>query len=57
MDLPAIYGALAAAGFDGWVDLEIFSAATYPDSLLRLDPVELVRRGKAGFEEAWAARR
>jgi sugar phosphate isomerase/epimerase len=57
IDLPAIFGALAAGGFDGWADLEIFSSDHYPDSLLRLDPVELVRRGKAGFEEAWAARR
>jgi sugar phosphate isomerase/epimerase len=57
IDLPAIFGALAAGGFDGWADLEIFSSDHYPDSLLRLDPVELVRRGKAGFEEAWSARR
>ena len=49
MDLPAIFGALEAGGFDGWYELEIFSTETYPDSLLKLDPVELVRRGKAGF--------
>ena len=57
MDLPAIFGALEDGGFDGWFELEVFSAETYPDSLLRLDPAELVRRGKAGFESAWAARR
>lgn len=56
MDLPAIFGALEAGGFDGWYDLEIFSTETYPDSLLKLDPVELVRRGKAGFLHAWEAR-
>ena len=57
MDLPAIFGALEDGGFDGWFELEVFSAETYPDSLLKLDPAELVRRGKAGFESAWAARR
>lgn len=55
IDLPALFGALTAAGYDGWFELEIFSAETYPDSLLRLDPVELVRRGKAGFMQAWQA--
>lgn len=56
IDLPAIFGALEAGGFDGWFDLEIFSPETFPDSLLKLDPVELVRRGKAGFLKAWEAR-
>lgn len=56
MDLPAMFGALEAGGFDGWYELEIFSTETYPDSLLKLDPAELVRRGKAGFLAAWEAR-
>jgi sugar phosphate isomerase/epimerase len=56
MDLPAIFGALEAGGFDGWYELEIFSTETYPDSLLKLDPAELVRRGKSGFLQAWGAR-
>jgi len=56
MDLPAIFGALEVGGFDGWFELEIFSTETYPDSLLKLDPAELVRRGKAGFLRAWEAR-
>jgi sugar phosphate isomerase/epimerase len=56
IDLPRILGALDAGGFDGWYDLEIFSAETYPDSLLALDPVELTRRGRAGFLRAWEAR-
>ena len=56
IDLPRILGALEAGGFDGWYDLEIFSAETYPDSLLALDPVELTRRGRAGFLRAWEAR-
>ena len=57
MDLPAIFAALEDGGFDGWFELEVFSTETYPDSLLKLEPAELVRRGKAGFEAAWAARR
>lgn len=57
MHLPAIFAALEDGGFDGWYELEVFSTETYPDSLLKLEPAELVRRGKAGFEAAWAARR
>jgi sugar phosphate isomerase/epimerase len=57
MDLPAILGAVDAGGYDGWYDMEIFSSETYPDSLLQLDPAELVRRGKEGFLEAWRARK
>jgi len=56
MDLPAILGALEAGGFDGWYEMELFSSEAYPDSLLKLDPVELVRRGREGFLEAWGAR-
>lgn len=57
MDLPSIFAALEDGGFDGWYELEVFSTETYPDSLLKLDPVELVRRGKAGFLRTWEARR
>lgn len=56
MDLPAMFGALEAGGFDGWYEMEIFSGETYPDSLLQLDPAEMVRRGKEGFLRAWEAR-
>jgi sugar phosphate isomerase/epimerase len=57
MDLPAIFGALEAGAFDGWYDMEVFSGEQYPDSLQKLDPAELVRRGRAGFLRAWEARR
>ncbi len=62
MDLPAIFGALEAGGVVGWFDLEIFSDdgtftdKDFEDSLWKQDPVDVVRRGKAGFEKAWAAR-
>jgi len=63
MDLPAIFGALEAAGAIAWVDLEIFSDdgtftdQDFEDSLWKQDPLDVVRRGKAGFERAWAARK
>jgi sugar phosphate isomerase/epimerase len=57
MDLPALFGALEAGGFDGWFELEVFSSEHYPDSLLKLEPAELVRRGREGFFKAWEARR
>ena len=56
IDLPAILGALEQGGYDGWYDLEIFSSESYPDSLLRLPAVDLVRRGRSGFLRAWEAR-
>ncbi|MEK7707177.1 MAG: sugar phosphate isomerase/epimerase family protein [Verrucomicrobiota bacterium] len=62
IDLPALFGALDAGGYDGWYDMEIFSddgsfGDDYPDSLWKQPPVEIVRRGRAGFLRAWAARR
>ncbi|HEY7603217.1 MAG TPA: sugar phosphate isomerase/epimerase family protein [Gaiellaceae bacterium] len=56
IDLPAILGALEAGGYDGWYDLEVFSGEQYDDSLMKLDPAELVRRGREGFMRAWEAR-
>lgn len=64
IDLPALFGALDEAGVgDGWFDLEIFSDdgsfsdQDFEDSLWKQDPLEVVRRGREGFEKAWAARR
>ncbi len=62
IDLPAIFGALEAGGYDGWYYLETPSddgryGHAFPDSLWKLDPAELLARGKAGFDRAWAARR
>ena len=60
MDLPAIFGALEAASYDGWYDLEIFSddgtfGTAHADSLWALDPLELVERGRDGFLRTWQA--
>lgn len=63
VDLPPIFGALEAGGFDGWFDLEIFSDdgtftdQGFEDSLWKHDPLDVVRRGKAGFLEAWGKRK
>ncbi len=61
IDLPGIFGALEAAGWDGWADVEIFSddgtfETDYPDSLWRIEPRELVRRSKEGVGGAWQGR-
>jgi sugar phosphate isomerase/epimerase len=60
MDLPAIFGALEGASYEGWYDLEIFSddgtfGTAHADSLWALDPLELVERGRDGFLRAWQA--
>jgi sugar phosphate isomerase/epimerase len=62
IDLPAIFGALDGAGYDGWMDLEIFSDdgsftdQDFEDSLWKQDPLDVVKRGRAGFAKAWNAR-
>lgn len=62
IDLPAVFGALEAGGYDGWYHLETPSddgryGNTFPDSLWKLDPADLLARGKSGFDRAWAARK
>jgi sugar phosphate isomerase/epimerase len=63
MDLPALFGALDATGAVRWLDLEIFSDdgsfsdMDFEDSLWKQDPVDVVKRGKAGVERAWSARK
>jgi sugar phosphate isomerase/epimerase len=59
--LPAILGALDAAGWDGYYDLEIFSdngtfGHAWPDSLWDVPADELSRRGKEAFTCVWEAR-
>ena len=61
-DAAAILGALDAAGWGGYYDLEIFSdngafGTAYPDSLWDVDPAELVRRGRESFVRCWQERR
>jgi len=61
-DLGAILGALDAAGWSGFYDVEIFSddgtfGNEYEDSLWRLDPETLARRARAAFERVWTSRR
>jgi sugar phosphate isomerase/epimerase len=60
-DVPRILGALEVAGWDGLYDIEIFSdngtfGVAYPDSHWDARPDELLRRARAAFDAAWAAR-
>jgi sugar phosphate isomerase/epimerase len=48
-NLPALFEALAAGGYDGWYDLEIFS-----DELWQLDPQEFAQRSVDGLRRVWA---
>jgi sugar phosphate isomerase/epimerase len=61
-DVPALLGALDAAGWNGFYDLEIFSdngafGSAYPDSLWDVDAAELARRGREAFFSCWSKRR
>lgn len=49
-DLRRLLGALDNAGWDGFYDVEIFSDASLPDSLWKLDPDELAGRAMAALE-------
>ncbi len=57
IDLPAMLGAIERCGYRGAYCLEIFSGEHLPDSLWRLDPADVIRRGRQGFESAWEQRR
>jgi sugar phosphate isomerase/epimerase len=50
-NVPAIMGALEAGGFDGWLDLEVFS-----DELWQLPPEEFMRRGAEAIDRTWDRR-
>lgn len=59
-DLPGIFAALRAGGFDSWFDLEVFSddgrwGNDYPDSVWKLPWLEQARRGHEGLKRAWQA--
>jgi sugar phosphate isomerase/epimerase len=61
-DFPGILGALEAAGFDGWYELEVISDNGYwgdafHDSLWNHAPDQLVRMGHEAFLRCWAKRR
>jgi sugar phosphate isomerase/epimerase len=54
-------GALDSGGYDGWLEVEIFSddgrfGDDFPDSLWKRDPVDLVRAARAKTLEAWENR-
>ena len=58
VDLAAVLKALMDVGYDGWFEFEILSddgtcMEVFPDSLWRLNPVELIREGRLRFLSAW----
>lgn len=60
-DLPGLLGALEAAGWRGYYDVEIFSdngsfGNAWPDSLWDVSADELAAAAKASFERVWEAR-
>ncbi|MFL6011811.1 MAG: sugar phosphate isomerase/epimerase family protein [Gaiellaceae bacterium] len=60
-EIPRLLGALEAAGWDGYYDIEIFSdngsfGDAWPDSLWDVPADELAARAKESFERAWEAR-
>jgi sugar phosphate isomerase/epimerase len=62
IDFAAILGALIAAGYDGWYELEVLSddgrnGNDFPDSLWKRDPVELIRSARQQFTALWEASR
>ena len=61
-DTAGLLGVLRDGGYDGWLELEIFSddglmETEFPDSLWKLDPTELIRRGRDATLAAWNADR
>ncbi len=61
LDLGAIFRTLEAGGYDGWVDVEIFSdngafGDAFPDSLWDVDPTELARRARESVERVLEGR-
>jgi sugar phosphate isomerase/epimerase len=59
-DAAGLLAILREGGYDGWLELEIFSddgfmEQAFPDSLWAGDPVELIRRGRERTLAAWDA--
>ena len=54
--LSALFAAIEKTGYDGAYCLEIFSFDELEGSLWLEDGADVLRRGRQGFEKAWAAR-
>ena len=60
-DVRGIFAALDAGGYNGWFELEVFSddgtfGNEFNDSLWKLDPETVVRRGHEAFLRLWNGR-
>ena len=58
VDLVGAIRALEDAGFDGWYEFEVISddgrvEHDFPDSLWRMDPLELITTGREKFLRIW----
>ena len=58
-DIVGFLRILRNAGYDGWIEMEIFSddgfiETRFEDSLWLRDPVELIREGRERTEKLWA---
>lgn len=61
-DVPGLLGALEAAGYRGWHELEVLSDNGYyennfPDSLWNNTPAEIVKKGHEAFVKCWNERK
>lgn len=60
-DIPSLLGALDAAGYSGWYDIEIFSdngmfGNHFPDSIWDMSPDDAAREAVASFQKVWSER-
>jgi sugar phosphate isomerase/epimerase len=61
IDWSAVFGALETGGYDGWVDLEIFSddgrfGNAWPDSIWTRPPEDVAAQAVADFDRLWETR-
>jgi sugar phosphate isomerase/epimerase len=56
IDLPSLFAAIEASGFNGVYALELFSADYFPDSLWRQDPRHVIEKSRDNFYKLWEDR-
>jgi sugar phosphate isomerase/epimerase len=56
IDLPSLFAAIEASGFNGAYALELFSADKFADSLWQQDPKIVIETSRDNFYKLWEAR-
>ena len=56
IELPGLFAAFEAAGYEAAYCLEIFSADHLPDSLWHQPAADVIVKNREGFEAAWHGR-